>query len=97
MIIDIRYKLCEAIKTKNQQLKQLEFNHNLIISELSLKQYFQWNRKYFNGDLDYKSQALSVLRVSKSKKIQRLVENQVSLYNSLFGHSAEVIQLRKAV
>ena len=94
-VIDIMSRLHESYKIKNQNLKQLKFNHDSIIEKLTSKQYFQWQSKYFKGDLDFKALAVSILKVSKSKRVKQLVDIQVKLYDSMFGHNTEVIQLRK--
>lgn len=67
-------------KQNRDTLKQ---NHDKIISTLSTKQYFNWHSNYFNGDLDYKVQAMSIKKSTKSKKIQSLCDTAINFYSEV--------------
>lgn len=64
---------------------RLKLQHDVIIDALNTKQYFKWHRHYFNGDLDYKSQAWSIFHSTTSSKIRVLCLMQIEYYDKCFG------------
>lgn len=72
-------------KIKNIQSRQLKTNHESIINSLNSKQYFKWHNNFFQGDLDYKSQAFGIFHSTRSKKVRALCLVQIEYYDSIFG------------
>lgn len=71
--------------------KQLKQNHDAIIEAMNTKQYFNWHNSCEGIDLDYKWQALSIMKSTKSKKIQALCLAQIQFYDKCFKNQ-EVAQ-----
>lgn len=65
--------------------KQFKSNHDAIIDSMTTDQYFNWHSNFFQGDLDYKSQAWSIFHSTRSKKIRALCMIQIEYYDSQFG------------
>lgn len=70
---------------QRHRAKTLSKQHSDIINAMTTKQYFKWHHNYFKGDLDYKSQALSILKSTRSKKLGVLCLGQIHYYNTCFG------------
>ena len=66
--------------TIRQQLKQ---NHDNIINAMTSQQYFKWHNDFFNGNLDYKSQAVLIWQSTKSLKVRSLCKVAINYYDTL--------------
>jgi hypothetical protein len=64
----------------NETLRE---SYNKIINTMTTEQYFNWFRVYYNGQPDYKELCETIKLSTKSKKIHKLCDETIKLYNEL--------------
>lgn len=58
--------------------------YDRLIDAMHHTQYFKWHNNYFDGNLNYKSLALSIKKSTKSKKLHLLADEVLRNYEEEF-------------